>query len=262
MIVSAPSRAAPLQLPPYPTRNADFGRGHPGRSNRILAALPADTLQSWSPYIQELSLPRGKVLHEAGVRLTHVYFPSTCTVSLVSTSENGDTTEVADIGREGIAGVEVFLGGERSSTQAVVQSGGWGFRVPAHWVLQEFSRGGAVMHLFLLSTQVLVSQIAQTAVCNRHHSVEQRLCRWLLRRLVRSDCDDMAVTQEAIAKLLGVRREGVTEAALALRTAGVIDYHRGHIQVLDRTGLAMRACECHEVVRREYQRLMPYRSSS
>lgn len=262
MLCSAPRRTAPSPGPPHPTRGVEFGPRLLERSSRILSALPADIWQSWKPHLQEVNLPPGMVLHEVGTLITHVYFPTTCTVSLLSISENGDTTEVADVGREGIVGVEVFLGGEMSNHQAVVQKGGWGHRASAQWVLQEFSRAGPVMHLFLRSTQVLISQIAQTAVCNRHHSVEQRLCRWLLRRLDRYDSDEMVVTQEAIATLLGVRREGITEAALNLKTAGVIDYRRGHILVLDRADLAMRACECHEVVRREYQRLLPDLSGS
>ena len=202
-------------------------------------------------------MPLGQVLYESGSRLAHVYFPTTPIVSLLYVMEDGASAEIAVVGNEGIVGISLFMGGESTPSRALVQSAGKGLRLRADVMLQEFNRAGPVLHLLLRYTQALITQMAQTAVCNRHHSVDQQLCRWLLLSLDRLDTNDLVMTQELIANMLGVRREGVTEAAGHLQHAGLIHYRRGHITVIDRAGLEQRTCECYAVVKKEYDRLLP-----
>jgi CRP-like cAMP-binding protein len=229
------------------------------RANQLLAALPDAEWQRWLPQLEAIDLPLGKVLYESGNNLTHVYFPSTSIVSLLYVMEDGASAEIAVVGHEGIVGISLFMGGQSTTSRAVVQSAGEGFRLKANLMMQEFNRAGPVLHLLLRYTQALITQMAQTAVCNRHHSLDQQLCRWLLLSLDRLPSDELVMTQELIANMLGVRREGVTEAAGQLQQAGLIQYRRGHITVLDRKGLEQRACECYAVVKREYDRLLPKR---
>jgi CRP-like cAMP-binding protein len=202
-------------------------------------------------------MPLGQVLYESGQKLSHVYFPTTAIVSLLYVMADGASAEIAVAGFEGIVGISLFMGGETTPSRAVVQSAGGGYRLAANLLLQEFNRAGPVLHLLLRYTQALITQMAQTAVCNRHHSLDQQLCRWLLLSLDRLNGNELVMTQELIANMLGVRREGVTEAAGNLNDAGLISYHRGHIKVLDRAGLERRTCECYAVVKKEYDRLLP-----
>ena len=225
--------------------------------NALLAALPDAELARWQSHLEPVELPLGAVLYEAGNRLTHVYFPTTAIVSLICVMDNGATTEIAIVGNDGIVGVSLFMGGESTTSRAVVQSAGLGYRLKAGQMMEEFNRTGPAMNLLLRYTQALITQMAQTAVCNRHHSLDQQLCRWLLLSLDRLRSNELVVTQELIANLLGVRREGVTEAAGRLHAAGLITYRRGHITVLDRAQLEGRSCECYAVVKREYDRLLP-----
>jgi CRP-like cAMP-binding protein len=227
------------------------------KQNRLLASLPDDEWDRWSPLLEIVEMPLGQVLYESGVALTFVYFPLTSIVSLLYVMENGASAEIAVVGNEGIVGVSLFMGGESTPSRAVVQSAGLGCRLEAQVMKSEFNRAGPVLHLLLRYTQALITQMAQTAVCNRHHSVDQQLCRWLLLSLDRLQGDELVMTQELIANMLGVRREGVTEGALKLQKADLIRYARGHITVLNRAGLEKRTCECYEVVRREYERLLP-----
>jgi CRP-like cAMP-binding protein len=227
------------------------------RSNRLLAALPDAEWKRWLPQLEPVDMPLGQVLYESGSRLAHVYFPTTSIVSLLYVMEDGASAEIAVVGNEGIVGISLFMGGESTPSRALVQSAGKGLRLRADVMLQEFNRTGPVLHLLLRYTQALITQMAQTAVCNRHHSVDQQLCRWLLLSLDRLDTNDLVMTQELIANMLGVRREGVTEAAGHLQHAGLIHYRRGHITVIDRAGLEQRTCECYAVVKKEYDRLLP-----
>jgi CRP-like cAMP-binding protein len=227
------------------------------RSNHLLAALPHVEWQRWLPQLEPVNLPLGKVLYESGSRLTHVYFPTTSIVSLLYVMEDGASAEIAVVGHEGIVGISLFMGGGSTPSRAVVQSAGQGFRLRASTIQDEFGRVGSVMHLLLRYTQALITQMAQTAVCNRHHSLDQQLCRWLLLSLDRLPSGELVMTQELIANMLGVRREGVTEAAGHLQEAGLIQYRRGHIKVLDRQKLEKRVCECYAVVKKEYDRLLP-----
>jgi CRP-like cAMP-binding protein len=227
------------------------------RSNQLLAALPDAEWARWTQELEPVDMPLGKVLYESGGSMTHVYFPTTSIVSLLYVMEDGDSAEIAVVGNEGIVGISLFMGGQSTPSRAVVQSAGHGFRLKASVMMQEFNRAGAVMHLLLRYTQALITQMAQTAVCNRHHTLDQQLCRWLLLSLDRLKSDELIMTQELIANMLGVRREGVTEAAGHLQEAGLISYRRGHITVLDRRGLERRACECYAVVKTEYDRLLP-----
>jgi CRP-like cAMP-binding protein len=227
------------------------------RQNRLLAALPEAEWERWLPQMEAVELPLGKVLYESGSSMSHVYFPTTAIVSLLYVLEDGASAEIAVVGNEGIVGVSLFMGGESTPSRAVVQSAGQGFRLNAGRMLQEFNRAGPVLHLLLRYTQALITQMAQTAVCNRHHSLDQQLCRWLLLSLDRLSSDQLVMTQELIANMLGVRREGVTEAAGQLQKDGLISYRRGHITVLDRDRLERRACECYAVVKKEYDRLLP-----
>jgi len=226
------------------------------RKNHLLAALPDAEWQRWLPQLELVEMPLGQVLYESGSTLSHVYFPITAIVSLLYVMEDGASAEIAVVGNEGIVGIALFMGGESTSSRAVVQSAGQGLRLKARVIKDEFNRA-PVLHLLLRYTQALITQMAQTAVCNRHHSLDQQLCRWLLLSLDRLHGSDLMMTQELIANMLGVRREGVTEAALKLQKAGLIRYARGRISVLDRPGLEKRSCECYAVVKKEYDRLLP-----
>ena len=229
----------------------------PPKDNHLLAALPEAEWQRWLPMLERVDLPLGQVLYESGNTMSHVYFPTTAIVSLLYVMEDGASAEIAVVGNEGLVGIALFMGGESTPSRAVVQSAGKGYRTRAAVVKEEFDRSSAVLHLLLRYTQALITQMAQTAVCNRHHSLDQQLCRWLLLSLDRLQGTELVMTQELIANMLGVRREGVTEAALKLQSAGLIRYARGHITVLDRAGLERRTCECYAVVKKEYDRLLP-----
>jgi CRP-like cAMP-binding protein len=229
---------------------------HSPEQNRLLAALPAAESDRLKPQLELVSLPLGEVLYESGERLQHVYFPTTSIVSLLYVTEEGASAEIAIVGNEGILGISLFMGGETTPSRAVVQSAGYAYRLKAHLLKQEFQRAGPVMDLLLRYTQALITQMAQTAVCNRHHSVDQQLCRWLLLSLDRLSTFELTMTQELIANMLGVRREGVTEAAGKLQRAGVIRYSRGRITVLDRERLEQNVCECYAVVKKEFERLL------
>ena len=227
------------------------------RLNRLLAAIPDPELARWTPFLEPVDLPLGRVLYESGVRLSYVYFPTNAIVSLLYVMTDGASAEIAVVGHEGIVGISLFMGGESTINRAVVQSAGRGFRLRASVLMQEFNRSGPVLHLLLRYTQALITQMAQTAVCNRHHTLDQQLCRWLLLSLDRLDGNSLVMTQQLIANMLGVRREGVTDAAGALQKSGLIRYQRGHITVVDRDGLERRTCECYRVVKQEYDRLLP-----
>ena len=226
------------------------------RQNHLLSALPEADWQRWLPQLEPFDLPLGKVLYESGGVQSHVYFPTTAIVSLLYVMENGASAEIAVVGNEGVVGISLFMGGESTTSRAVVQSAGRAFRLGASAMKEEFSRA-PVLHLLLRYTQALITQMAQTAVCNRHHTLDQQLCRWLLLSLDRLDGSELVMTQQLIANMLGVRREGVTEAALKLQKAGLIRYARGRIEVLDRAGVERRSCECYAVVKTEYERLLP-----
>jgi CRP-like cAMP-binding protein len=225
--------------------------------NQILAALPSAEWDRWVSDLQAVDLALGQVLYEAGATMDYVYFPTTAIVSLLYVMEDGASAEIAVVGHEGIVGVSLFMGGGSTPSRAVVQSAGKGDRLGTVYMKREFDRAGPVLHVLLRYTQALITQMSQTAVCNRHHSLDQQLCRWLLLSLDRLGGDELEMTQELIANMLGVRREGVTEAAQKLQRAGLIKYARGHITVLDRPGVELRSCECYAVVKREYDRLLP-----
>ncbi len=229
---------------------------HSPMQNHLLAALPATEFDRLAPHLEEVTMPLGEVLYESGGQLRHVYFPATSIVSLLYELENGASAEIAVVGNEGILGISLFMGGETTPGRAVVQSAGHGYRLKAQLLKDEFNRAGPVLRLLLRYTQALITQMTQTAVCNRHHAIEQQLCRWLLLSLDRLSTDSLTMTQELIANMLGVRREGVTEAAGNLQRAGLIRYSRGHIEVLDRPGLEKTVCECYAVVKREFDRLL------
>jgi CRP-like cAMP-binding protein len=229
--------------------------------NHLLAALPAEILERISPHLELISMPLGEVLCESGGQLQYVYFPTTAIVSLHYVMENGASTEIAGVGNEGVLGISLFMGGNTTPSRATVQTAGYGYRLKGRLLMEEFNRAGgrrtgALQNLLLRYTQALITQMSQTAVCNRHHSVEQQLCRWLLLTLDRLPSNELTMTQELIASMLGVRREGITEAAGHLQQAGFIRYRRGHITVLDRSGLESRVCECYTVVKNEYDRLL------
>lgn len=227
------------------------------RQNHLLAALPADDYQRLLLSLEPIPMLLGDVLYESGEQMRSVYFPTTSIVSLLYVMENGASAEIAVVGKEGIVGVSLFMGGETTPSRAVVQSAGHAYRLKGQQLKDEFYRNGPMQHLLLRYTQSLLTQMAQTAVCNRHHSLDQQLCRWLLLSLDRLQSNELVMTQELIANMLGVRREGVTEAAGNLQRAGLIEYRRGHITVLDRPGLEARACECYAVVKTECDRLLP-----
>ncbi|HET7729305.1 MAG TPA: Crp/Fnr family transcriptional regulator [Usitatibacter sp.] len=228
------------------------------RRNQLLAALSSVELQRIAPGLEPVEMPLGAVVYESGLDSQHVYFPTTCIVSMLYVLESGASAEIAVVGHEGVVGVSIFMGGFSTCNRAVVQIAGEAFRLSASLMQQEFRRGGTMQQLMLRYTQSLLTQMAQTAVCNRHHSVEQQLCRWLLFTIDRLAGMEITMTQELIANMLGVRREGVTEAAGKLQKAGVINYRRGHITVLDRAKLERMSCECYQVVRRETDRLLPF----
>ena len=232
------------------------------QDNQLLAALPQAEWDRWQPQLECVDMPLGQVVYESGRTLSHVYFPSTAIVSLLYVMESGASAEIAVVGHEGVVGISLFMGGESTPSRGVVQSGGEGRRLRAAAVKEEFKRSHPVMHLLLRYTQALITQMAQTAVCNRHHTLDQQLCRWLLLSLDRLPGNDLVMTQELIANMLGVRREGVTEAALRLQKLGLIRYARGRITVLDRPALAARTCECYAVVKKEYDRLLPAQLAS
>jgi CRP-like cAMP-binding protein len=226
--------------------------------NHLLDALPANDYERVASHLELIPLKLGDVLYESGDRLRYVYFPTTAIISLLYVMEDGASAEIAIVGNEGILGISLFMGGDTTPSRAVVQSAGHGFRLKADLLKAEFGRFGPTMHLLLRYTQALITQMAQTAVCNRHHSVDQQLCRWLLLSLDRLGSNELSMTQELIANMLGVRREGVTEAAGKLQNAGLIHYGRGRITVLNRPGLEARCCECYQVVKSEFDRLLPY----
>jgi CRP-like cAMP-binding protein len=224
--------------------------------NHLLAALPAEIFERISPHLELISMPLGQVLYESGGQLQHVYFPTTAIVSMHYVLENGASAEIAGVGNEGVLGISLFMGGNTTSSLATVQTAGCGYRLKGRLMMEEFNHAGPMMRLMLRYTQALITQISQTAVCNRYHSVEQQLCRWLLLTLDRLPSQELTMTQELIASMLGVRREGITEAAGNLQRAGLISYRRGHITALDRSGLESRACECYNVVKKEFHRLL------
>ena len=227
------------------------------RQSHLLAVLPEPESKRLLPHMELVSLPLGKALYESGDELNHVYFPTTAIVSLLYELENGSSAEIAVVGKEGIVGIALFMGGDTMPNRAVVQSAGHAYRLQGQRLKEEFNRGGALQHLLLRYTLAMLTQMAQTAVCNGHHSVDQQLCRWLLLSLDRLPDMELVMTQELIANMLGVRREGVTEAAGKLQKEGLIHYRRGHITVIDRHGLEKRVCECYGVVRDEFRRLLP-----
>ncbi len=226
--------------------------------NHLLAALTQEIQERLIPHLERVTLPLGKVLYESGDALRHVYFPTDAIVSLLYVMEDGASAEISVVGNEGLIGVAVFMGGESTPSRAIVQSAGHAYRLPGQKLKDEFNRHGERLQLMLRYTQALITQMAQTAVCNRHHSIDQQLCRWLLLSLDRLPSNQLSMTQELIANMLGVRREGVTEAAGKLQKLGVIKYSRGHITVLDRPQLEALCCECYAVVKRETDRLLPY----
>jgi CRP-like cAMP-binding protein len=228
---------------------------HEAKRNRLLASLPDADWQGWLPLLERVQLPLGHVIYESGASLSHGYFPTSAIVSLQYVTESGATAQIAVVGNEGIVGISLFMGGGSTPSRAVVQSAGTAYRLRGAAIHEGFARSAPVMRVLLRYTQALIAQMAQTAVCNRHHSVDQQLCRWLLLSLDRLPGNELVVTQEQIAAMLGVRREGVTEAALNLQRADLISYRRGHITVLDRPGLEQRCCECYGVVKAEYDRL-------
>jgi CRP-like cAMP-binding protein len=237
------------------------GRQSP-RQNHLLAALPAADYERLLSDLELIPMPLGWAVYEAGGPQGYVYFPTTSIVSLLYVMESGASAEIAITGNEGLVGISLFMGGESTPSRAVVQSAGHGYRLKASVLKKEFAVGGPLQHLALRFTQALITQMAQTAVCNRHHSVEQQLCRWLLLSLDRLSTNELSMTQELIANMLGVRREGVTEAAGKLQEAGLIRYSRGHITVLDRPMLEKRVCECYAVVKKELDRLLPDKMAS
>jgi CRP-like cAMP-binding protein len=230
--------------------------------NRLLAALPEDDYARLQPQLELVPLPLGWAVYESGGQQSYMYFPTTAIVSLLYVMEDGASAEIAVVGNEGLVGIALFMGGETTPSRAVVQSAGEGYRLKGSVLKGEFERGGVLQHLLLRYTQALITQMAQTAVCNRHHSVEQQLCRWLLLSLDRLPSNQLVMTQELIANMLGVRREGVTQAASKLQDAGIIEYSRGKITVLDRPKLEALVCECYSVVRRETDRLFPAQTAA
>lgn len=229
---------------------------HTPSQNHLLAALLNAEFDRLSPHLELVPMRLGDVLYESGEKMQYAYFPTTSIISLHYLLEGGGSSEIAGVGNEGLLGIALFMGGNTTPSRAVVQTGGYAYRLKAQILMDEFNRGGAMLHLLLRYTQALITQMSQTAVCNRHHSVEQQLCRWLLLTLDRMPTNELTITQELIANTLGVRREGITEAAGKLQQAGYISYRRGHITVLDRAGLESKVCECYEVVKKEFARLL------
>jgi CRP-like cAMP-binding protein len=239
-----------------PTRQLAGSSPHSPEHNHLLAALPPAEFERFAPHLELVPMLLGDTLYEPGDRMQHVYFPTTAIVSLLYVVESGSSAEIASVGNEGILGISLFMGGETTPSSAIVQTAGHGYRLPAKLLKEEFGRGGLVQRLLLRYTQALLTHMCQTAACNRHHSIEQQLCRWLLLTLDRMPSNELVMTQELVANALGVRREGITEAAGNLQRAGVIRYRRGHITVLERPGLERGACECYAVVRKEMGRLL------
>lgn len=238
-------------MPPHQTTP------QPPRQNHLLAVLPDESYERLLPHLELVSMPLGKVVYESGIQMQHVFFPTTSIVSLLYVMEDGASAEIAIVGHEGVVGISLFMGGESTPSRAVVQSAGVAYRLPGRILKAEFERGGPLQHLLLRYTQALLTQMAQTAVCNRHHTLDQQFCRWLLLSVDRLQSNELRMTQELIANMLGVRREGVTEAAGNVQMAGLIKYQRGHISVIDRPGLEARVCECYAVVKKEFDRLLP-----
>lgn len=226
------------------------------KQNHLLNVLPPEEYERIFPHLELIEMPLGEVLYESGEQLNFIHFPMNCIVSLLYVMESGASAEIAVVGFEGAIGIALFMGGQTMPNRAVVQSAGYSYRIRQNLFMQEFDRHGVLLHKMLRYTQALITQMAQTAVCNRHHSVDQQLCRWLLLSLDRLSSNELSMTQELIANMLGVRREGVTEAAGKLQQAGLIQYSRGHITVLDRVGLEARVCECYQVVRNESDRIL------
>lgn len=238
---------------------------HSPNQNHLLAALPTAEFERLAPHLELVPMLLGDTLYEPGGQLQHVYFPTTSIVSLLYVMESGASAETAGVGNEGVVGISLFMGGDTTPSSAVVQTAGHAYRLAGRWLKEEFNRAGLMQRLLLRYTQALVTQMFQTAACNRHHSIEQQLCRWLLLTLDRLPSNELIMTQELVASTLGVRREGITEAAGKLQRAGVIQYRRGHISVLERSGLETRACECYAVVKKEIGRLLSdvqYRQST
>jgi len=229
---------------------------HNPNQNHLLAALPTAEFERLAAHLERVPMPLGEVLYEPGGQMQHAYFPTTAIVSLHYVMESGASAETAGVGNEGVVGISLFMGGDSTPSSAVVQTAGHGYRLESRLLKQEFNRGGLLQRLLLRYTQALITQMSQTAACNRHHSVEQQLCRWLLMTLDRIPSHELIMTQELVASMLGVRREGITETAGMLQRAGVIRYRRGHIAVLQRSGLEARVCECYAVVKKELSRLL------
>ncbi|MGZ8193162.1 MAG: Crp/Fnr family transcriptional regulator [Methylobacter sp.] len=223
--------------------------------NHLLAALPADAFERIGPFLELISMPLGEVLYEAGVKLQHIYFPTTAIISVHNIMENGSSIEIIGVGNESMLGISLLMGSDSMPSLAVVNTAGYGYRLKAHVLLNEFNSSRSMMNLILRYTQARITHISQNVVCNRYHTVEQQLCRWLLLTLDRLPSNELTITQELIASMLGVRREGITEAAGKLQRAGIISYRRGHISVLHRSGLEYRVCECYDVVKNERERL-------
>lgn len=224
--------------------------------NYLLAALPTKEFDVLAAHLELVPMPLGEFLYEPGTQLQYAYFPTTAIISLHYVMESGSSAETAGVGHEGVVGISLFMGGDTTPSSAVVQTAGYAYRLDKSLLMKEFNRAGSLQKLLLRYTQALITQMAQTAVCNRHHSVEQQLCRWLLLTLDRLPSNELVMTQELVASMLGVRREGITEAAGKLQHAGIISYRRGHITVLDRSGLEVKTCECYAVVKKELNRLM------
>jgi CRP-like cAMP-binding protein len=229
---------------------------HSPDQNHLLATLPAEIFERIAPHLELVSMPLGEALYESGGQLHYVFFPTTAIVSLHYVMENGSSAEIAGVGNEGVVGISLFMGGNTTPSRATGCTGGHGYRLKARLMMEEFNRAGPMMRLMLRYTQALITQMSQTAVCNRHHSMEQQMSRWLLLTLDRLPSQELIMTQELIASMLGVRREGITETAGDLQRAGLISYRRGHITVIDRAGLEKRACECYDVVKKEFRRLL------
>lgn len=236
--------------------NTKQQKDHNPNQNHLLAALPPEDFKRLLPSLESVFLPLGEMIYEPGRHMYHAYFPTTSIVSLHYVTESGASAETAGVGNEGVVGVTIFMGGDTTSSSAVVQTAGYAYRLEAHTLKQEFNRAGFMQGLLLRYTQALMTQMSQSAACNRHHSVEQRLCRWLLLTLDRCDSNELVMTQELVASMLGVRREGITEAAGNLQRAGFINSRRGHISVVERSGLEAAACECYAVVKKEMARLL------
>jgi len=224
--------------------------------NHLLSALPTEDFERLVKHLEPILMPLGKMLYEPNEQLQYAYFPTTCIISLHYVMESGASAETAGVGNEGVVGISLFMGGDTTSSSAVVQTAGYAYRLERHILKQEFDRAGSLQHLLLRYTQALMTQMTQTSVCNRHHSVEQQLCRWLLLTLDRLPTNELIMTQELVASMLGVRREGITEAAGNLQRAGYISYRRGHITVLNRAGLEKNTCECYAIVKKEMARLL------